>query len=176
MRPFPLLALPLPFLFLFAAATAGADPPDPDPSAALLAGTATSVVGIIAGSSIMAAGDRREFAENAGWLTMCGAFTLTPVVAHAVEGEWVRGLVFASAPAVAMGGTGALFAVVPNAVDHGAIDEQRVMWALFGLSVFGAAAGIVDATLAPRRAREREVVVAPIAGAGQLGLQIAGRL
>jgi hypothetical protein len=155
----------------------------PDPAFAFLAGAATNLAGMIVGGTVMATGHGRDPVNNAGWLTMMGGFTLSPVVAHAVEGEWGRGLVFATLPGAMTGATVALFQTVPDTVDHGTLEQQRLMWALFGVGFLGSAAGVVDAALAPRRARARanaasagHVTVAPIVGSSVVGLQIAGLL
>jgi hypothetical protein len=132
---------------------------------------------MIVGGTVMATGHATDAVNNASWITMQGAFTLAPLVAHGVEGEWARGLAFSSLPAAMTGGTVALFQAVPNTIDHGTLGQQRLMWALFGIGFLGSAAGVVDATFAPRRSRAKhDVAIAPVIGGGALGLQIAGLL
>src|SRR5579859_4827424 len=128
MRALPFLACPL--AVLLSATAARADDP-PDPTAAFLAGAGTSFAAILGGSTIMAIGNRNVTSDNVGWLTMLGGFIATPVVAHGVEGEWLRGFAYAIVPAAMTAGTGALFAVVPGTVDSGTLWEQRLMWSLY---------------------------------------------
>lgn len=178
MRPLPLAAQAfLLVVLLLLPTTARAEPPDPGFSIA--AGAATNLVGLIVGGTVMATGHGSDAVNNAGWITMMGAFTLSPVVAHGVEGEWARGLAFSSLPAATTGGTVVLFQAVPDTIDHGTLEQQRLMWALFGVGFLGSAAGVIDATLAPRRARARarhDVTLAPMIGASMVGLRIAGLL
>ena len=111
---------------------------------------------------------------RAGWLTICGSFTLSPIVAHGVVGEWGRGLLFAGVPAAMTGGTVALFQIEPGTVNHGTLGQQRIMWGFFGAAFLASAAGIVDATLAAKRARP--LTIAPVVGTGRVGVEIGGAL
>jgi hypothetical protein len=178
MRPLTLVAVPLALAVGSLAPTARASPPDPpDAALALVSGAAVNVAGMIVGGTVMATSHGAILPYNAGWMTMEASFTVSPLLAHGLVGEWGRGLAFAAGPAAMLGGTAALFQMAPDTVEHGTLPQQRVMWALFGIGFLASAAGVVDATLAPRRARAiRDVVIAPVVGAGQMGLQIGGRL
>jgi hypothetical protein len=156
--------------------TARADP-DPDGALALVSGAAVNLVGMIAGATVLAAGNLGNSMNNAGWYTIEAGFTLSPLVAHGVVGEWGRGAAFAAFPAAMTGATAALFTAVPNTIEHGSLGQQRVMWALFGLDLAGSVVGIVDAALAPRRThRMRDLRIAPVVGAGGVGVGIGGIL
>jgi hypothetical protein len=157
---------------LLVAVPAGAA--EPDPALALLTGAATQVAGFIVGGTLLVTNHGHDEQANAGWLTVEGGFTLAPFAAHAVVGEWGRGAVFAALPAGALGGTAALFGVVPGVVESGTLEQQRVMWALFVGGLFASGAGVVDAVLVSARARR--VTVAPTIGSGRVGLQIGGTL
>ena len=112
--------------------------------------------------------------NNAGWLTIEGGFTLAPFAAHAVEGEWGRGALFASVPAACLAGSAAEFGVVPVTIDQGTLPQQRIMWALFVGGQIASVVGVIDAAFAPLRARN--LFVAPTVGAGHVGLTMGGVL
>jgi hypothetical protein len=158
-------------LGVLASATASAD--DPSAGLAVLTGAAVNVAGFIAGGAMLATNHSTAL-NNAGWFTIQGGFTLAPLAAHAVEGEWGRGALFASLPAACLAGTAAEIGVVPALIDQGTLPEQRLMWALFLVGQFAAVAGVVDAAFAPMRARS--FYVAPTVGGGRLGLSIGGTL
>jgi|SRR5580658_9955089 hypothetical protein len=150
---------------------------DPDGALALASGAAVNLAGMIAGATILSAGNLSNSMNNAGWYTIEAGFTLSPLVAHGVVGEWGRGAAFAAFPAAMTGGTVALFQAVPNTIDHGTLGQQRVMWALFGLDLAGSVAGIVDAANAKRRAHPlRDLRIAPVVGGGEVGVGIGGLL
>ena len=147
---------------------------EPDTTLALVAGAATNLVGMMVGSTVIATGNGGNGVVNAGWLTICGSFTLSPIVAHGVVGEWGRGLLFAGVPAAMTGGTVALFQIEPGTVNHGTLGQQRIMWGFVGAAFLASAAGIVDATLAAKRARP--LTIAPVVGTGRVGVEIGGAL
>jgi hypothetical protein len=105
---------------------------------------------------------------------MESGFALAPLSAHAVTGEWGRGVAFAAVPAAAIGGTSALFAFDPGTVAHGSLPEQRWLWAMFGVALATSTAGVVDSLFAGARARS--VVVAPAVATDRVGLVVGGAL
>jgi hypothetical protein len=173
----------LPWLFASALAFAGrpalAEEPDstgrraPDGALGFLTGASVFVAGFGAGAVLMGS-DGGPARDRAGWLVLQSSFVLAPIAAHGVTDEWTRGLSFAALPAVTMVGTGAVFAIDPNAVRHAPLSEQRVMWGLFGSALFVGAAGVVDAAFAGSRAQA--VSIRPSVGFGQVGLEVGGTL
>ncbi len=147
-----------------------ADKPEPEPARAFLTGALVFVAGFTVGGVLLATSKDDNVQNNAGWLAIQGAFVAAPFAAHAVSGEWTRALVFSASPAATWGGTAALFAVDPEAVEHGPLDQQRVLWALFGVGLFSSAVGVIDATFVDKRARA--IAVAPVLGSGQVGVRI----
>lgn len=145
---------------------------EPDGALAVLVGGATNLVGIVVGAALTANQVNNEGLSNAGWLTIETGFALAPLTAHAVVGEWGRGALFAAAPAATLGGTVALFAAVPDAVDSGSLDQQRLMWGLLVAGQLASVAGIIDAALAP--GQSKTLLVAPVIGLGKAGAQIGG--
>jgi hypothetical protein len=113
---------------------------------------------------------------------------VAPLAAHAVAGEWIRGLVSAALPMAALGGTAVLFGIHPATIEQGELSDQRVMWSFFGVGLFSGIAGIVDSafadTRAPSGARAAptaapsglSVAVAPVFDSKQLGLRIGASL
>src|SRR5579859_55751 len=150
----------------------------PDPVAALLVGGATIFAGFTAGATIIATGsdlgspsDAAARQTQIGWWVMEGGFALAPLTAHAVVGEWGRGALFSAVPTLTGLGTIPVFLEQPAAVEHGTLEEQRVMYVLYGVGLVGAVVGVVDAAFAPGR---RAVHVAPMVGSGRAGLVLGG--
>jgi hypothetical protein len=71
---------------------AEAPPPDPAP-VGLIAGTATAIVPLIVGGSLMAE-DQSPRLEAAGFIVMASGFALAPWVAHGLEGSWRRAAIY----------------------------------------------------------------------------------
>ncbi len=147
---------------------------DPDPGLALFAGAGIQVAGFLLGGALLATSHSDPHQNNAGWLTIESGFTLAPLAAHAVEGEWGRGLVFAAVPGSALLTTGGLFVADPGAIERGGLPEQRWMWGIFGVGLFASAAGVVDAMFANHRSRR--IYLQPAVGAGHVGFGIGGTL
>jgi hypothetical protein len=145
-----------------------------DAAPALFVGAAVLFAGFTAGGLVVASSNGDATKNNAGWLTMESGLALAPFAAHAVTGEWGRGLAFAAVPAAATAGTAALFEYDPGTVVHGSLPEQRWLWSMFGVALAASTAGIVDALFAGARARS--VTVAPAVASGQAGLLLRGAL
>jgi hypothetical protein len=162
-------------------------PPRPDPAIAVLVGGATLLAGFAVGGTLVATGGDRGSPNNnavarttAGWFAIEGGFVLAPVAAHAALGEWGRGALFASLPAATTLATIPVFLEQPAAVEHGTLEEQRVMWGLFCGGLAAAVAGVVDAALAPGRAPyappAAALHVAPALGSSHAGIVVGGTL
>jgi hypothetical protein len=152
-----------------------------DGTAAFLAGATSAFAGFALGSTLVAVAGDDPTRTNVGWLVMEGGFVVAPLAAHAMVGEWARGALFAALPAAAMAASLAPLLEQPRgAVDHGSIEEQRVMWSFFGVSMLASAAGVVDAALPrglfPRRSALRGLRLMPAVGASQAGLMLGGAL
>lgn len=165
-------ALPLILAWVLAAPVARAD--EPEAARAVFAGAFAFVAGFTAGGVLVATSRGSNVQNNVGWLTIEGAFVGAPLVAHAFAGEWARAAAFAAPPAAAMAGTAGLFAMNAGAIEHGLLEEQRVLWALFGVGLFSGAAGVIDCAFADKRARS--VAIGPMVGPGQIGLRLGGIL
>jgi hypothetical protein len=123
----------------------------PDPAASFLVGASSFVLGLGVGGAIVATANGNRTPTNAGWFAMESGFALGPVAAHAVGGEWVRGVVFGAPPAAAIGATAALFQYNPGTINSGTLVEQRWLWSFFCVGLLTGLAGVVDAALAGER-------------------------
>lgn len=138
-------------------------------------GALTFVTGFAVGGVLIArSGESSPGRARAGWLTIESGFVFAPIAAHAVTSEWTRGFAFAAAPASALGGSAAVFAVDPRAVRHAPLSGQRVLWGLFSVGMLVSTAGVVDAAFADARASSFMFV--PNVGPHEAGLEIGGAL
>lgn len=142
----------------------------PDPARAIFAGAFMFVAGFTAGGVIVATSKDSNVQNNVGWLTIEGAFTAAPLVAHAFAEEWTRAIVFSAPPAAALAGTAGLFAMSPGTIEHGSLEEQRVLWTLFAVGLLSGAVGVIDSAFADKRVKS--IAIAPVFGSGQAGLRI----
>lgn len=127
--------------------------------------------GLIAGSSLAASNEAQSTRVMIGWLTMSSTFVAAPIVSHAVTREWLRGLVYASPAVLALAGTTGTFAGKSDAVTHGWLRVERVLWTSFGVGLAAATAGVADAAFAPSRWS-----VAPTVERGAFGMQVGRAL
>jgi hypothetical protein len=146
----------------------------PEPALAFFAGASVLLAGFAVGGTLLATSHANETRDNVGWLTIEATFAAAPLVSHALGGEWGRAAVFSAPPVAALGGTAALLAIDSGAIGHGELVEQRVLWSLFGIGLFSAAIGVVDSTFAGKRLGA--VALAPVIGAGQVGVKVGGTL
>jgi hypothetical protein len=166
-------------LLLVAPARAQDREPAPDPAVALIVGGATVLAGFAAGATLVATGsdlgspsDVAAMRTQIGWWVMEGGFALAPLTAHGAMGEWGRGALFSTVPTLTTLATIPVFLEQPAAVEHGTLEEQRVMYGLFCGGLAAAVVGVVDAAFAPGRA----VHLAPMLGSGRAGLVLGGAL
>jgi len=137
----------------------------PDGAVALLAGAVTIFVGFAVGGTLIATGTGDASKTTAGWLALESGVALAPFTAHAPAGEWGRGVLFASVPLATTLCSVPVFAADPGAVEHGSLEEQRVLWGLLVGGLLASSAGVVDAAMVFGRVR-----VLPALGPRQAGL------
>jgi len=82
---------------------------DTDPVLAGVVGAATVFTGFAIGGTLMGVTGDNSAANMAGWLTMESGFALAPFTAHAVVGEWWRGVAFSALPTATTLGTVPVF-------------------------------------------------------------------
>jgi hypothetical protein len=147
-------------------------PPKPDAVLAGIVGSATAFVGFAVGATIMGQTGDNSPVAMAGWLTMEGGLALAPLTAHAVVGEWGRGLAFSALPMATTLGTIPIFLYNEGAVVHGTLPQQRWMYIFVCTDILASSIGVVDAVFAPKRALH----IAPMVGRGEYGLVLGGAL
>ena len=144
----------------------------PDPGVAVLVGAATIVAGFAAGGTMLAAHGDDPRVNGTAWLGVETGFTLAPLLAHGVVGEWGRGAAFAALPAATTLGTIPIFVNDPSAEEHGYLWEQDLLWGFFVTGLAAATVGVIDAAYAS----SRWVRVAPMVAPGHAGLVVGGVL
>lgn len=155
----------------FGSLPARSEPPSEAPrvGSALVAGAGATLLPFVVGAGL-AAGGADLTTKNAGVVMANGSFVLGPIVAHAVVGEWGRGLAFAGVPAAGTAVNAVLLAAEPQTVfgDFGPAPELTVV---FVASSFVSAVGVVDAAFAGERARAHLVPrVGPKGGGVELAV------
>jgi hypothetical protein len=161
------------FLVVIAGALLASAPAyaDTDPVLAGIVGAATAFTGFAIGGTLMGVTGDNSAANMAGWLTMESGFALAPFTAHAVVGQWWRGVAFSALPTATTLGTVPVFLYNEGAVVHGSLPQQRWMYGLMVGGILSSGVGVVDAVLAPGRA----LYVAPSLG-GAYGVVVGGIL
>lgn len=140
-------------------------------------GASAILAGFLVGGTLIGTSDSGAAQENAGWLIIEAGFTVAPLASHADAGPWWRGVAFAAPPAIAVGGTAALFAGTPGAIEHGSIEQQRFIWSLFVAGLISGVAGVIDGALAdPPATPARHLAVGPMFGRDRVGLTIGAAL
>ena len=147
---------------------------DPDPGVGMVAGAAVLLLGFTVGGAVIATAEGADGPTNTGWTLIESGFVLAPLTAHAVVGQWARGLAFAAPPAAFEGGNIGLMAGTPGVILHGTLAQQRIFWGLFGLGFASSVVGVIDVTFAAPRLGP--VAIAPALGPGAVGIQVGGNL
>lgn len=167
--------------------TARDDDDDTTGLVALLTGAATALVPVAIGATIADRG-KDDPAKNVGLIVAGAGLALSPFTAHATAGEWKRAAAFSAVPIASEIAICALLAAKPDAVYHGDKGSRTTFGALFSVNVFIAALGVVDATFAGDRKRERAAAppaksaapalryLAPTVAGGSFGLTLGGTL
>jgi hypothetical protein len=180
-----------------AAADAGAPPPvlpaapiaHDDDSTGLLAfvtGAVTALVPVAIGAT-MADRGKDDPAKNVGLLVAGAGVALSPFTAHAVAGEWKRAAVFSAVPVASEIAIAVLVTTQPDSIYHGTKITRTTFGILFTTDIFIAALGLVDASFAGDRKKERALATpksagpalryfSPTVAGGGFGLTLGGTL
>jgi hypothetical protein len=154
---------------------------------AFVTGAATALVPVAIGATIADRG-QDDPAKNVGLIVAGAGLALSPFTAHATAGEWKRAIAFSAVPVAGEIAISVLLAARPDAVYHGDKITRTTFAALFSVNVFIAALGVVDASFAGDRRRERAVAkpakraapalryLAPTVAGGGFGLTLGGTL
>jgi hypothetical protein len=167
--------------------TAGDDDDDNSGLLAFVTGAATALVPVAIGAT-MADRGKDDPAKNAGLILAGGGLALSPFTAHAVNGEWKRAAAFSAVPVATEIAISIFLTARPDAVYQGTKVTRTVFGILFTADVFIAALGLVDASFAGDRKRERASLapaksaapglryVSPTVAGGGFGLTLGGTL
>jgi hypothetical protein len=170
-----------------APAAAARDDDDTTGLVALITGAATALVPLAIGATIADRG-KDDPAKNVGLIVAGAGLALSPFTAHATAGEWKRAAAFSAVPVASEIAICVLLAAKPDAVYHGDKGSRTAFGALFSVNVFIAALGLVDATFAGDRRKERAAAppaksaspalryLAPTVAGGGFGLTLGGTL
>lgn len=184
--PIAPLAAPAPIAPVAPVITTASD----DDNSGLLAfvtGAATALVPVAIGAT-MADRGKDDPAKNAGLILAGGGLALSPFTAHAVNGEWKRAAAFSAVPVATEIAISIFLTARPDAVYQGTKVTRTVFGILFTTDVFIAALGLVDASFAGDRKRERALLapaksaapslryVSPTVAGGGFGLTLGGTL
>jgi len=162
-------------VWLSVTSSALAEGDDARVSAAFVTGSAVAVVSLGLGAALVAT-EGSDGSKGAGVVIAQAGFTLAPVVAHGMLGEWRRGSLFAVAPAVGTLGMLALLEARPHTVAGGPSEYQYTFSGLFTLSVLSSMVGIFDVTTFRDRREHLEVAVSPSISPELVGIRIGGTL
>ncbi len=170
-----------------AEAARNADDDDASGLLAFVTGAATALVPVAIGATIADRG-KTDPAKNTGLIVAGAGVALAPFTAHAINGEWKRAAAFSAVPIATEIAISALLAARPDAVYQGDKITRTIFGVLFTTDVFIAALGIVDASFAGDRKRERALAVpaksaaptlrylSPTVAGGGFGLTLGGTL
>jgi hypothetical protein len=142
---------------------------------------------VIGGIHIATAPTGTDGPRDVGYAVAGVGPALSPIIAHAVLGEWKRAAAFGAPTVASEIAICAFMAAEPDAVFHGTMGTRTAFGLLFSADVFGAAFGSVDVLMARERwlARNnkraawrplRDLTLSPRIGRGQAGFVIGGTL
>lgn len=166
---------------------AARDDDDTTELVAFVTGAVTALVPVAIGATIADRG-KDDPAKNVGLVVAGAGLALSPFTAHATAGEWKRAIAFSAVPIASEIAISVLLAARPDAVYHGDKITRTTFGALFSVDVFIAALGVVDASFAGDRRRERAAArpapsaapalryVTPTVAGGGFGLTLGGTL
>jgi hypothetical protein len=152
---------------------------EPDTALALTVAAALDTIGFVVGGAIIGtspAGGSGDAQRSFGWLTIQLGYTASPLLSHGVVGEWGRGALFATVPALALGGTAAFYRTRTDGVEFSTLEDQRVVWSFFTAGLLASAAGAIDILFADGRRRAHALALTPALGPGVAGLDLEGAL
>lgn len=151
-------------------------PVDTGATTSLLVGAGIAVLSV--GTGLTITGNAKNGnTKNAGILIAQSGLAVAPFAAHAVQGEWARGAVFAIPSLAAEGGMlGLVEYWGPKLVTGSSLKSQYIYSGLFTLSLLSAGVGIVDSLFAGDRRAARAARLTPYFDRTGGGLSLSGSL
>ncbi len=125
---------------------------------ALVAGVATALFPLALGAMHTAgenASSPTDGPRDVGFAVAGVGFALSPLVTHAVLGEWERAAAFSAVPVASEIAIATQFTVQPQTVFHGTVGSRTTFALLFSADVLGAAVSLVDVMMVGERAGKR---------------------
>jgi hypothetical protein len=170
-----LATLALTFAATSAHASDDADALERRAPAAVVTGTTLFVVPFAIGGTMAALATSTDVRRGSMYVSSIG-LTLAPLVAHGMLGEWGRGSLFSLVPLACGVGLAALMQMPDGDVlsELGSRDTRVPFWILASVGFAASAAGVVDATFAPSRARRSAFYVVPSPTKNGVALSIGG--
>jgi hypothetical protein len=148
---------------------------DPRTTRAFFAGVVLELAPFAVGGMMIADSGNRTVRRASVYVSTTG-FTLAPLVAHGLEGEWGRGAVFASVPFAC----GVGLAVLMQQPDGDVLTEEGTkttripFWIMASSALAASAAGVIDAALAPGRSRAHGLYFAPSRVPSGVAMNVGG--
>jgi hypothetical protein len=154
-----------------------AEPSEPPVLASMVAGAGIALGSLAVGGAELAEHESQA-SRKPGAYTILYGLSLSPIVSHAIVGEWARAALFGAVPlATALSAT-ALIEASPSLLVEGGLGSRRVLTLCYTLVLLSSAVGLYDSMQAGERARSRvqRVAVAPLLGRGEVGVAVGGQL
>jgi hypothetical protein len=149
---------------------------DPPAFAAVLAGAGVAFGSLAVGGLQLAGARERQASRKPGAYTILFGMTLSPIISHAISGEWERAALFGAVPLTAAISATWLIETSPSLLVEGGLGKRRALTLCYSLALLSAAIGLFDSMQAGERARARRLALAPWGGRGELGLAVGGWL
>jgi hypothetical protein len=132
-------------------------------------GVAIDAVSFAIGAALVGSDPTGLDQAKAGWITCSGGFTLGPFVAHAMTGQWLRGLAFSAAPLAGTIGNAIVLGAQTQTIDQMVLNpDQRLVYVFTSVGLLGSVIGLLDVALF------KHVRVAPTLSHGGGGFVVGG--
>jgi hypothetical protein len=149
---------------------------EPPVFASLVAGAGVAFGSLAVGGLQLATVHEGQASRKPGAYTILYGITLSPIISHAISGEWERAALFGAIPLTAAISATWLIETSPSLLIEGGLGKRRALTLCYSLALLSAAVGLFDSMKAGERARTRRLALAPWGGRGELGLAVGGWL
>lgn len=115
-----------------------------------------------------------QASRRAGAYTILYGLAFSPIASHSIVGEWDRAALFGAVPLTTALGATWLIETSPSLLVEGGLGKRRVLTLCYSLVLLSSVVGLFDSMNAGERERARRFAVAPLVGAGELGVTLGG--
>jgi hypothetical protein len=150
-------------------------PDEPSVTSAFVTGAAIAGISLGLGGAV-AVGADSDTGKAAGIYGVQAGLVMAPLAAHAMLGEYKRGVLFAVPPFAAMLGMAAVLQTRPHTVSGGPAAYQYAFTSAMTLSILSSIFGVSDVLSFHDRNGAASVAVLPEVGQERIGIRIGGRL